>query len=216
MNQSVIYLSGKTIPDILQLFEQKADSIIKTVKQFEITESQKRIAESALDTKKIQQTFDVDLNIPISFELVAEDKNFFWYKKETQNGSSSLLVYEIPYFEYATQIENLNRIIQVRDSIGACFIQSQEDKREGVMVTEKAYTPYFDTISLAGKKSFQTNGTWELNGVFMSGPFINYTVLDKENNRVIVLEGFAYAPSSSKRNTMHELEAIIKSVKFNR
>lgn len=216
LNQSVIYLSGKTIPDILQLFEQKADSIIKTVKQFEITESQKRIAESALDTKKIQQTFDVDLNIPISFELVAEDKKFFWYKKETQNGSSSLLVYEIPYFEYATQIENLNRIIQVRDSIGACFIQSQEDKREGVMVTEKAYTPYFDTISLAGKKSFQTNGTWELNGVFMSGPFINYTVLDKENNRVIVLEGFAYAPSSSKRNTMHELEAIIKSVKFNR
>lgn len=215
LNQSVIYLSGKTIPDILQLFEKKSDSIIRTIKQFEISETQKRNALSALDTKNIREKFDIDLNIPSDFEPVAEDEKFVWYKKETQNGSASLIIYEIPYFDYDLQVENLNRIIEVRDSVGACFIQSQEDKKEGFMITEKAYAPYFQTTSLVGEKTFQTNGTWELNGVFMSGPFVNYAVLDKKNKRVMVLEGFAYAPSSSKRNTMHELEAIIKSVKFN-
>ncbi len=215
LNQNVIYLSGKTIPDILNLFEKKSDTIIKTIKDFEITETQKKNALSPLDTQNLQKKFNIELNIASDFELVAEDEKFVWFKKETQNGSSSLLLYQIPYFEYDSQTHNLNRIIKIRDSIGACFVQSQEDKKEGFMITEEAYAPYFETTYLANKKTFKTNGTWELKGVFMSGPFINYSVLDKKNNRVMVMEGFAYAPSSSKRNTMHELEAIIKSVKFN-
>ena len=216
INQNVIYLSGKTIPDILNLFENKSDSIIQTIKKFEITETQKRNALTPLDTQNIHNKFNIELTISSDFELVAEDEKFIWLKKENQNGSSSLLLYEVPYFEYDSQVENLNRVIKVRDSIGTCFIQSQEDKKEGVMMTEKAYAPYFETTFVADKKAFKTNGTWELKGVFMSGPFINYAILDKKHNRVMVLEGFAYAPSSSKRNTMHELEAIIKSVKFNR
>lgn len=216
INQNVIYLSGKTIPDILNLFEKKSDSIIQTIKNFEITETQKRNALAPLDTQNIHDKFNIELTISSDFELVAEDEKFIWLKKENQNGSSSLLLYEVPYFEYDSQVENLNRVIKVRDSIGTCFIQSQEDKKEGVMMTEKAYAPYFETTFVADKKAFKTNGTWELKGVFMSGPFINYAILDKKHNRVMVLEGFAYAPSSSKRNTMHELEAIIKSVKFNR
>jgi len=215
LNQNVIYLSGKTIPDILNLFEKKSDSIVQTIKHFEINETQKRNALTPLDTQNIQNKFNIELNISSDFELVSEDEKFIWFKKENQNGSSSLLLYQIPYFEYDSQTENLNRIIKVRDSIGTCFIQSQEDKKEGVMITEKAYAPYFETTFLADKKAFKTNGTWEVKGVFMSGPFINYAILDKKHNRVMVLEGFAYAPSSSKRNIMHELEAIIKSIKLN-
>lgn len=214
LNQNVIYFSGKTIPEILNLFEKNADSVIKTIKRFEIAETQNKIALSSLDVQSIRNKFDVELNVPSDFEVVSEDEKFVWFKKETQNGSSSILIYQVPYFEYASETENLNRIIKVRDSVGACFIQSQEDKKEGFMITEEAYAPYFETTFLTGRKTFQTNGTWELKGIFMSGPFINYAVLDKKNNRVVVLEGFAYAPSSSKRNTMHELEAIIKSVKF--
>jgi hypothetical protein len=46
----------------------------------------------------------------------------------------------------------------------------------------------------------------------MSGPFINYAIIDADYNRILVLEGFCYAPSKDKRDLMHELEAIIKSV----
>jgi hypothetical protein len=48
----------------------------------------------------------------------------------------------------------------------------------------------------------------------MSGPFINYAILDKEHNRVLVLEGFCYSPSKAVRDLRHELESIIKSVTF--
>ncbi len=215
LNQNVIYLSGKSVSDIINLFEKNSDSIINTIQNFEIIETQKKIALSPLETTEIHNKFGISIKIPSDFELVSEDKKFIWFKKEGQNGSSSLMIYEIPYYNSDFQAENLNRIISVRDSIGECYVQSQEDKKEGFMITEEAYAPYFSVTKLANKKTFKTKGTWELKGIFMSGPFINYAVLDKEKNRVLVLEGFAYAPSSSKRNTMHELEAIIKSVKFN-
>ena len=45
--------------------------------------------------------------------------------------------------------------------------------------------------------------------------FLNYTVIDKKNNRLIIFEGFTYAPSVSKRAFVFELEAIAKSMKIN-
>jgi len=49
----------------------------------------------------------------------------------------------------------------------------------------------------------------------MAGPFLNYTVIDKANNRLVVVEGFTYAPSINKRDFMFELEAILKTLKIN-
>ena len=56
---------------------------------------------------------------------------------------------------------------------------------------------------------------WEVENAVMAGPYINYAIEDKINNRWVIVEGFAYAPSVEKRNYMFELEAIIKSIKIN-
>ena len=47
----------------------------------------------------------------------------------------------------------------------------------------------------------------------MTGPFINYAIIDESYNRILVIEGFCYSPSNQERDLMLELEAIIKSVK---
>ena len=46
----------------------------------------------------------------------------------------------------------------------------------------------------------------------MSGPFINYWIEDKANERYLIAEGFVYAPSVGKRDYIFELEAIIQSI----
>ena len=46
----------------------------------------------------------------------------------------------------------------------------------------------------------------------MSGPFINYWIEDKANNRYLIVEGFVFAPSVGKRDYVFELEAIIRSI----
>jgi len=175
-----------------------------------------RIASDPLDFQKINQRFGITLNIPSEFEYVLEQNNFLWLKKENLNGSSSLLIYQTEIPKYNSQEEIMEKILKTRDSIGKRYIQSQEDENNCYMITEKAYIPYFENTFIDNRKTFQTKGSWVLKYAHMSGPFLNYMILDKENNRALVLEGFVYAPSTSKRNAMHEIEAIIKSVKFDK
>ena len=82
------------------------------------------------------------------------------------------------------------------------------------MITEAAYTPFTKETQLNDKPSFETRGKWEVKGDFMAGPFLNYTVIDKAHNRLLVVEGFTYAPSINKRDYMFELEAILKTLKI--
>jgi hypothetical protein len=82
------------------------------------------------------------------------------------------------------------------------------------MITEKAYTPFTFDAKIDEKKAFETRGKWEVKDDFMAGPFLNYTVIDEKNDRLVVFEGFTYAPSVSKRAFLFELEAIAKSMKI--
>ena len=79
------------------------------------------------------------------------------------------------------------------------------------MITEKAYRPYYYKTSLENKKTLLTKGTWEVANDYMAGPFVNYIIEDKTKKRLLVIEGFAFAPSVNKRDYMFELETIIKS-----
>jgi hypothetical protein len=141
--------------------------------------------------------------------MVQGDK-FIWLKKEVVSGNTSLLIYEVSLNSITNKDNLVSNIIKMRDSIGKEYIHGKELDTD--MITEEAYAPYFFKIKLDGKLAYETKGTWELKNDFMSGPFINYAIIDKENDRVLVLEGFCYSPSKEKRDMMLELEAIIKSI----
>ena len=82
------------------------------------------------------------------------------------------------------------------------------------MITETAYSPYFLQTKIDNKLAFETKGTWQLKNDFMAGPFINYAIKDKKNNRYLILDGFTYNPSKAKRDLVFELESMMKSVIF--
>jgi len=211
-NQNVIYISGKNTPEILKIIERQSDSIIRVLKASEIAETQHHLEQSKLDTHKIKEKFAIDLIISSDYSYVLEDQNFIWLRKEIQNGNANLLLYTTPPFTDEDRGEIIEQITHNRDVIGAKYIQARGDE-SAFMATEQAYSPYFHQVTISGRTAFETKGTWEIKSAFMSGPFINYTITDKNSGKNFVLEGFSYS-SSSKRDIMHELEAIIKSVKF--
>ena len=53
---------------------------------------------------------------------------------------------------------------------------------------------------------------WEVKRDFMAGPFVNYIVEDTINKCWVVVEGFAFAPSVSKRDYMFELNSILSTL----
>ena len=84
----------------------------------------------------------------------------------------------------------------------------------GRFITEAAYAPYIFKTKIDDHFAYETKGIWEVKTQFMGGPFINYAVRDSVNNRYLIVEGFVYAPATSKRDLQFELEAILRSLKF--
>jgi len=208
--QNVFHISGKTATDIIDCIEKNAPQMIQIIKESEIAESQRINRQSLIDPKVIENKFHVSLQIPSGYAYVLQKSNFMWLKKELIGGNTSLLIYQVPLNTIKKEADLISGIIKMRDSIGKLYISGKEPETN--MITEEAYAPYLFKINLDGKETFETKGTWQLNNDFMSGPFINYAIIDADYNRVLVLEGFCYAPSKDKRDLMHELESIIKSV----
>jgi hypothetical protein len=213
--QTIIYVTAKDEKGLLAQLKKYEKQIIKIFKDSEIKVLQNNFSQEKLDDASFK-TFTqlgISMTIPNSYREVDDTGEFLWLRQHLLSGiakgdgTNNILVYSLPL-----QDENsiFNHILSVRDSIGKKYIPGS---REGMyMITEAAYTPVTYSSTISGRKAFETRGKWEVKNDFMAGPFLNYTVIDKENNRVLVVEGFTYAPSVNKREFVFELEAIAKSL----
>ncbi len=207
--QKVFHISGATASEVLDLIEQHSPEMIRLIKQGEIEESQRINKKSIVSAGFIRRHFNITIQIPTHFQVVMRKPNFLWFKKKIISGSSSLVVYQLPLRKKIS----VATVLSIRDSIGK-NIQGTEPST--YMISETGYTPYFFTSKMDNLLAYETRGTWQLQNDYMSGPFINYTIVDTLNNRLVVLEGFCYSPFKEKRDVMHELEAIMQSVHFNK
>jgi uncharacterized protein YaaQ len=208
--QNVFHISGKTNTAILEIIEENTPKIIQIIKETEIAENQRIQSRSLINSTAIKNKFQIDLKVPSGYLYVLDKTKFLWLKKEIISGNTSLLIYEVPINSIKKASNPILNIIKMRDSIGNLYIGGTE--LDTPMMTEEGYAPYFSKTKIDNKETFETKGTWELKNDFMSGPFVNYAIVDKAHNRILVLEGFCYSPSKEKRDLMHELESIIKSV----
>ncbi|MBA4276825.1 DUF4837 family protein [Flavobacterium sp.] len=208
--QNVFHISGKTSDAILEIIEKNTPKIIKIIKETEIAESQRINNQSLINPIIIKNKFQISLQVPSGYLYARQNSNFLWLKKEIISGNTNLLIYQVPISSIKKASNQIANIVKMRDSIGNLYIRGTEPDTQ--MITEDGYAPYLFKTKLNNKEAYETRGTWELKNDFMSGPFVNYAIVDKEHYRILVLEGFCYSPSKEERDLMHELESIIKSI----
>ena len=209
--QIYLEIKGNSIKSILEQIDKSKNEAINKFTNGEIEENKKRILKSPLKDTSAMEDFLINMKMPSAYSLYKQDKNFIWYQKQIQKGHSNIIVTQLPnqknIFDY-----NIQSLIKLRDSIGKSFLPGRNP--ESFMISEKEYLPYQKKVNYYGIKMLETRGTWEVKGDFMGGPFLNYLVEDKLNDRVLFIEGFVFAPSKRKRDNIIELEAIIKSLKL--
>lgn len=209
--QNVFYITGHNLREIIETIDTHAATLVSSIKFYEIIENQKSTAKSLFNDKKIKQKFNISLQLPSNFSYVLVKDNFVWLKKDIPSGNSSLLIYQVPTSAFSNG-EIVETAVRLRDSVGKKYIHGMLDKSN--MVTEESYYPYVSETKIDERQAYEIRGTWELRNNFMNGPFINYAIKDTNNNRYLIVEGFAYNPSSTKRDMIFELESIIKSLQF--
>lgn len=203
-------ISAQKKSDFKKLLEENSPKIIKEFQQTEIKERQRRIKKSGLDVSAIQEEFGITMDLPTAYRYAKTEDNFIWLRKDIKHGGMEILAYEVPKETIKANDSILENIIKMRDSIGQKYIPGPTESSH--MSTEKAYAPYLFETKIDGHFAYEIKGTWEVKGFFMGGPFLTYAV--ELEDKFLILEGFVFKPSASKRNQMIEIEAILRSAKF--
>ena len=174
----------------------------------------RRIRKSTYANHGLDKKFGFTLTMPSAYKTLKENETTSWFQREIQKGHINLLVTTTPYDEDIVVDQNLEKIIAQHDSIGKAFIPGRLPNSH--LITEKAYEPYIYSTIFGKKPALEIRGTWEVQGDFMAGPFLQYIINDKPNNRNILLEGFVFAPSTAKRDYVFEIETVLRSLQESR
>lgn len=209
--QTGIVITGNSQTQIANLIIDNEDKIVTALKDQELVANQRRIKKALKATDSLQSTFGVRFNFPTAYRYAEQKPDIFWMRKELKrSGNMNITVYEVPLKTIDKDTLTIKNIIRMRDSIGGKKIPVDD----GRFITERAFSPYLQETEIDGKLAYETKGTWEVDGRYMAGPFVNYAVRDEKNNRYLILEGFIFSPSQDQRDNMFELESILKSARL--
>ncbi|WP_282074917.1 DUF4837 family protein [Maribacter aquivivus] len=214
--QKVGVIKGRNKEEIIANIKKTAPEFIADFKALEIAKAQKRFQKSLNKEKALEDKFNISMKIPSIYRVGREEDNFVWIDRQIQKGNMNIIAYTMPWDSFQNDSTFVQDIIKMRDSIGGLYIGGEDiPGKNNHMITEKAFSPYVFPAEVSSKKAAEVRGIWEMSAYPMAGPFLTYIISDKENNRKLILEGFVFAPATKKRDYMFELEAIMKSVRFN-
>tara|TARA_B100000575_G_scaffold282459_1_gene274163 strand:+ start:7263 stop:8240 length:978 start_codon:yes stop_codon:yes gene_type:complete len=191
-------------------FQENKDLLLRSLSENERIEKIRRMKKSLNKEKELIEKFGINLTYPDAYKTVKDTSNFVWIEKQVTKGHLNIIAYALPEHIDLKKLEV--RIPEIRDSIGKIYIPGRVPG--SYMITERAYLPYFYKTQVNNLDAILTKGTWEVQNDFMAGPYVNYIIKDTLNKRNIVIEGFSFAPSESKRDYMFELNTIITTMKL--
>ncbi len=158
----------------------------------------------------VMDQFGGSLWFPKGYTIKKQTKDFIWISYETTYINQGFFAYR---FLYKTPKDlELANIIAKRNEILEVNVPGTRDK--SYMITSDLLDPSIRWVKYKNREFAEVRGLWELRNDYMGGPFVSHTFLDKNQENIIVLEGFVYAPKFPKRNYLRHVEAILYSFEW--
>ncbi|MBS9522963.1 DUF4837 family protein [Litoribacter alkaliphilus] len=218
VGQEVLYLFGTTENDLIRnLRENKS----KLQNLFQVRERE-RLGRTILKRKSGelsrlgQDKFDINLNIPASYQLVKDENNFIWARQPTPTADRP----DISLFFYQTDYKSEDQLfpenlVEFRNSITRNHIFGDPNNRESYLVTERREEPpLFNNFNIQGNYAVEMRGSWRTNTYSMGGSFLSYIVVDEKKGKIYYMEGFVYYPNEAHRESLREIETILLATEF--
>jgi len=208
--QAVVYLSSPSRDSLTVYLRQNHGALVKYYTQVEMERLAKvyKKTYSTFVYNKLKDKFGIGLHVPEDFKSYKDTTDFFWATNNANVGQMYIAVYSFPYTDRRTFTGDY--LVAVRDSVMKKYVPGSFPGSYMQTSEYVTYTP----VTLQGKYCGILRGLWQTVGDQMGGPFVSYTRLDEVNNRVIVTEGFVYAPETDKRNYIRRIEAALHTLEL--
>ena len=161
-------------------------------------------------SKHIKELLGCEIMVPFGYEIALEDDKFIWLRNFSPDIDKSIF---ISWVNYTSQdLFSLDSLLALRTEMSKPYILYKPEDPESYMLTETDNFDVFrEEINFKDHYAVQLRGLWRVNKYYMGGPFISYAMVDETTNRLYYIEGFLYSPGKPQRDSMRELDTIIKT-----
>lgn len=210
--QAIVNITSPNTKELQEILEKEgyklSEFIIRAERERMMQYYKDNINNEAL--KRVNKQFGCNIALPTSLNKYLEGDNFLWISNGSQTVNQNILIYSTPY----TSVEQLTHesIMARRDSV---LKENLPGSIKGsYMGTEyRHFPPETKIISNHNSWTAETRGLWRMcEGEIMGGPFVSLTRIDEQNSKIITVEGFIFAPSRDKRNSLRQLDAMVYSL----
>lgn len=160
-------------------------------------------------SKKVKEMFDCEFYIPIDINKMKVGKDFIWASNDGLSTIQNICIYSLPYV--SEKMLTRNPYIALRNKV---MMDNIPGAHPGQYMTTNKEFVWIKGINVQKDYAMEARGLWEMKGVAMGGPFVSHSRVDTINNRIIVVEGFVYAPDKMKRTMIRRLEAALYTLEL--
>ena len=163
---------------------------------------------SGIVEQNARKLFGCTLHAPEEINAVKVGKDFFWASSEGQTEQYlNVCMYSVPF----TSPEQLTEeaFVLRRDSV---MKQNIEGGHKGQYMTTEKRVIQSRNLNIDGHWAQEARGLWAMEGDAMGGPYVSLVRIDSIHNRLLITEGFVYAPNKEKRNFVRRLEAALRTL----
>jgi hypothetical protein len=210
--QAILTMSAPDAQSVLDFLSQHKNEISRFFSRVEMNRATVLLEKSfnAVVRDTLKQQFDILLNIPPDMKAIRGKKDFFWVSNDAKKGRTDLIVYTFPYTDVRTFTADY--LVAKRDSVLKQNLPGAFP--DSYMATETLFDVDYSAITLRGKYCGVMRGLWKMVGDMMGGPFVSHIRLDEANHRIVVVEGFVYAPETNKRNFIRKIESALYTLRL--
>lgn len=206
LEQIVLTINTPSEEDFAEFCTQHSQDIVdfltKTEMNRQIVQLHKKYSKPTYDLA--WQLFGCRFYAPEELKSWKKGTDFLWTSNNTATGMENICIYSYDY--EGPETFNKQYVLHKRDSV---MKENMPGEKAGMYMATDTLCTVVKPITVHGKYAMETRGLWYMEHDCMGGPFVSISRVDEEVGKVIVAEGFVYAPEKMKRGLIRRLEASL-------
>lgn len=209
--QVVVTVQGPSSAAVTEYLSENREALVYVLEKAERDRAiayAERFNEAHL-AQVIRDRFGVEMTVPKGYTLAAQSEDFLWARYEYPTASQGFFIYTYPY--EGTKSLRPEALLAARNRFAARIPGPSDGS---YMTTSDVFEPDYRTFRLEGRMWIEMRGFWDVEGDFMGGPYVSFTTVDTETDRVFTLDCYVYSPKLHKRNFVRGVEHLLYLIRF--
>ena len=211
MDQIVLTFNSPSLEDFQQFCIDHKQEVVDFLTRSEMNRLIKE-----LEKKHSKVTYDLAWQIfacrfyaPQELAEYKKGDHFLWTSNNSATGMKNICIYSYPY--EGPETFNKEYMVAKRDSVMKVNLPGENP---GMYMKTDSLCTMVKPIVVHKRYAMEMRGLWYMEHDAMGGPFVSHSRVDTETNRVVVVEGFVYAPEKMKRDLIRRLEGSLYTLQL--